>query len=105
MRSMPRGKTMGSKSMRKGGKHVAALCPYCNPALGGRRAPAGKVRELPDGYAVFRWGEPDPIVSGLATSGEGYKVLWALKHRRGGVTVTTRRGGAPEWVSLEATTW
>lgn len=91
---------------KRASKHVVATCPYCARTLGGSRRPVGRVHALPDGWAVSRWGEPDPLVSGLADKGQGFLVLFALKHRWRTVSVRfRRRPGERVRVELDPPPW
>jgi hypothetical protein len=69
-------------------RHEAASCFYCRRT----RRPVGKAVQLRDGWAVQRFFDRDPYVSGLATKGEVFKVLFALKHKWRSVTVNFMSG-------------
>jgi hypothetical protein len=87
-------------------KHDPKSCPHCSRPGVGRRA-VGRVYQLPDGFAVRRWSEPEsnPVVSGLASKRDGFLVLWALKHQWASVVVTSRRTGEPKRVTLDPSSW
>lgn len=66
-------------------RHTCSICAKS-------RRPVGKAKNEPGGWAVYRWSQPDPLLSGLATRGEAMKVLWALKHHWSSITVKFLRG-------------
>jgi hypothetical protein len=62
---------------------VCRIChkPGAHPPLG-RVVPAGR------GWGIQRWWDEHPLVESLASKGEAYKLLYALRHGWSAVTVT-----------------